>query len=115
MGQGCKWPFEAWYEMYVKPWHPELSMVEMRVLSQIVSASSCGRKWSAHGHIYSKIRTRLEPAITEKLVYFFSNSKMVAATHHANELKVLAWAVHLMKMDRYNVTASDAGTQCDRK
>jgi hypothetical protein len=56
---------EAWYEMYVKPWHPELVMVGMRVLFQVISASSCERNWSAHGHIHSKIRNRLEPATTE--------------------------------------------------
>ena len=93
----AKRPIEAWYEMYVKPWHPELAMVEMRVLSQVISASSCERKRSAHGHIHSKLRNRLEPATTEKLVYVYSNSKMVAATRDANELKMLAWAVHLMK------------------
>ena len=93
--------------MYVKPWHPELAMVEMRVRSQDISASSCERNRSAHGHIHSKLRNRLEPATTEKLVYVYSNSKMVAATRDANELKMLAWAVHLMKMHSCNVTASD--------
>ena len=34
---------EAWYEMYVKPWHPELAMVGMCVLSQVISVSSCER------------------------------------------------------------------------
>ena len=37
----AKMPPEAWYDMYVKPWHPELDMVGMRVLSQVISASSC--------------------------------------------------------------------------
>ena len=78
--------------MYVKPWHPELAMVEMRVLSQDISASSCEHNQSSHGHI-----NRLEHATTEKLIYVYSNSKMVAATRDANELKMLAWAVHLMK------------------
>ena len=105
--KAAKRPFKAWCEMYVKPWHQELAMVEMRVLSQIISASSCERKRSAHGHIHSKLRNRLEPATTEKLVYVYSNSKMVAATRDANELKMLAWAVHLMKMHSCNVTASD--------
>ena len=86
-----KMPSEAWYEMYVKPWHPELAMVGMRVLSQVISASSCERNWSAHGHIHSKIRNRLEPATTEKLVYVYSNSKMAAATRDADELKMFAW------------------------
>ena len=53
---------QAWYKMYVKPWHPELAMVGMRVLSQVISASSCERNWSAHGHIHSKIRNRLDGA-----------------------------------------------------
>ena len=55
-----------------------------------------------------KIRNRLEPASTEKLVCVYSNScqclppKMVAATRDANELKMLAWLV-----DRMKVTASE--------
>ena len=52
-------PPEAWYEMYVKPWHPELAMVGMCVLSQVISASSCGRNWSAHGHVQTKICNKL--------------------------------------------------------
>ena len=82
---------EAWYEMYVKPWHPELAMVGMRVLSQVISASSCERNWSAHWHIHSKIRNRLEPATTEKLVYVYSNSKMATAMRDADELKMFTW------------------------
>ena len=72
--------------MYVKPWHPELAMVEMSVLPQIIYASSCERNWCVHWHIHSKIGNWLEPATTEKLVYVYSNSKMVAATRDANEL-----------------------------
>ena len=71
----------------------ELAIVGMRVLSQVISASSCERNWSAHGHIHSKIRNRLEPATTEKLVYVYSNSKMVAATRDADELKMFAWDI----------------------
>ena len=71
--------------------NPELALVGMRVLSQVISASSCERNWSAHGHIHSKIRNRLDPATTEKLVYVYSNSKMVAATRDADELKMFAW------------------------
>ena len=43
----AKMPPEAWYEMCVKPWHPELAMVGMRVLSQVISASCCERNWPA--------------------------------------------------------------------
>ena len=81
-GQGCK-------KAYVKPWHAELAMVEMHVLFQVISASSREPSWFAHGHIHSKIRNRLEPATTKKLVYVYSNSKMVAATRDADKLKML--------------------------
>ena len=81
--------------MYVKPWHPELALGgdACSLLSHF--CSSCKRNWSAHWHIHSKIRNRLEPAskaaTTEKLVYVYSNSKMVAATRDVDELKMFAW------------------------
>ena len=62
------------------------------VQSQVI-ASSCEQNWSAHWHIHTKIRNRLEPATTEKLVYVYSNSKMVAATRDADELKVFDWDI----------------------
>ena len=77
----------------------------MHVLSSYFS--SYERNLSDHGLIHSKIRNRLEPATIEKLVYVYSNSKMVAATGDANELKVLAWAMRHMKMHCCNLTSSD--------
>ena len=77
----AKMPQEAWHEMCVKPWHPELAMVGMRVLSQVISASSCERNWSAHGHIQTKIRNKLSPETTDKLVHVYSNSKTQARRH----------------------------------
>ena len=47
--------------------------------------------WSAHWHIHTKICNRLDPATTEKLVYVYSNSKMVAGTLDTGELKMFAW------------------------
>ena len=76
--------------MYVSPFHPELAMVGMRVLSQVISASSCERNWSAHGHIHSEVRNRLAPATTEKLVYIYSNRKALAAASQNDELKMYA-------------------------
>ena len=77
--------------MYVKPWHPELAEVAQRVLSQVISASSCERNWSSHGHIHSKVRNRLASETIEKLVYVYSNSKMVASTRDMEELQMFAW------------------------
>ena len=63
----------------------------MRVLSQVISASSCERNWSAHGHIHSEIRNSLAPTTTEKLVYIYSNRKAVAASARDDELKMFSW------------------------
>ena len=62
-------PPEAWYKLYVKPWHPELAMVGMCVLSQVISVSWCEQNWSAHRHIQTKIHIKLSPETNEKLVY----------------------------------------------
>jgi hypothetical protein len=51
----------------------------------------CERNWSAPRHIHSKIRNRLEPVTTEKLLYIYPNTKMVASIHDADELKMFAW------------------------
>jgi hypothetical protein len=82
---------EEWYEMCVMPFHPELALVGIRVLSQVISASSCERNWSAHGHIHSEVRSMLAPATTEKLVYVYSNRKAVAAAARDDELKMFTW------------------------
>ena len=68
--------FEAWYKRYVKLWHPELAMVEIRVLSRVISAFSCELNRSAHGHIHSNIRNRLEPAAVQPLksLYMFTQT-----------------------------------------
>ena len=51
------------------------------------------RNWSAHWHIHTKISNRLDPATvtTEKLVYVYSISKLVASTCNADQLKKFAW------------------------
>jgi hypothetical protein len=83
-------PPEEWYECYVKHWHPELAQVGVRVLSQVISASSCERNWSAHGHIHSKVCSKLLPDTTEKLVYVYSNRKSVSKMEDTDELKMFA-------------------------
>jgi hypothetical protein len=52
---------EEWYNW---PYHPALELVGMRLPS--VSASSCERNWSAHGHIRWEVRNRIAPVTTEK-------------------------------------------------
>ena len=72
---------KEWYEMYVRTFHPELALVGMQVLSQVISASSCKleRKWPAHGNVHLEVRKRVAPATTEKLVYIYSKRKAVVA------------------------------------
>ncbi len=54
------------------------------------SASSRERNRSAHGHIHPKVRNKLEPATTEKLVYAYANSKMLLRLVLI-DLKMFAW------------------------
>ena len=63
------------------------------IQSQVISASSSESNWSASRHImiHTKICNRLDPATTEKLVYVYSNSKLVASTSDADKLKMFAW------------------------
>jgi hypothetical protein len=70
---------------------PELAQVGMRVFSQVISASSCERNWSAHGHIHSKVCNKLLPETTEKLVYVYSNRNLVSKMEDTEELKMFAW------------------------
>ena len=96
----AKMPPETWYEMYVKPWHQELARVRMHILSQVISLSSCERNWSAHRHIHTKVPNWLDPATTEKFVYVYSNSKLVASTSYA-DLTSSRCLLGTMKMFRF--------------
>ena len=96
-------PPEAWHgsEKYVKPWHPELARVGMRVLSQVISASLFERNWSAPWHIHTKISNRLDPATTENLVYVYSNSNLVASLSQLVMLTSSRCLLGSMKMFRF--------------
>jgi hypothetical protein len=51
-------------------------MAGIFVLSQVIYVSSCEKNWSAGKTgklIHSKIRKRMDPSTTEKLVYVYSN------------------------------------------
>ena len=79
------------------------------VQSQVTSASLCERSWSAHGHIHTRIRNRLEPATTGKLVYVYSNSQMMVVTRDADELKMFAWILKMLERSRSTTQACQAG------
>ena len=57
---------EEWYEMYVTPFHPELALVGMRVLSQVISASSFFKETVLPMDTFTEVCNRLAPATTEK-------------------------------------------------
>ena len=65
----------------------------MRVLSQVISASSCERNWSSYGHIHSKVRNRLASSCLAKLVYVYSNSKLVIKSKDDEELSLKMFAL----------------------
>jgi len=85
-------PPESWYDQYVKPFFPELGRLGMRVLSQVIAASSCERNWSDHGHIHTDLRNRLAPERIEKAVYVYSNSKVLRKGQAVDlKLKMFKW------------------------
>ena len=67
------------------------------IQSQVISVSSCEHDWSAHGHIHTKICNRLDPATTEKLVYVYSNSKLVASTSDADSSRCLLGTMKMLR------------------
>ena len=51
-------------------------------------------------HINAKISNRLDPATAEKLVYVYSNSKLVASTCYVDKLKISALQECCSRVDR---------------
>ncbi|KAF8065964.1 RNF32 [Scenedesmus sp. PABB004] len=68
-------PAHQWWETYGQAW-PEAQRVAVRVLSQVASASSCERAWSAYDFIHNKRRNRLTPQRARDLVYVFTNTRL---------------------------------------
>lgn len=76
----CKRCQKSWWQAYglgPKGEHVHLRTVAIAVLAQPTSACSCERAWSAYDFIHSRRRNRLQPARAEKLVYCFTNMRLV--------------------------------------
>jgi hypothetical protein len=65
-----------WWDVYGMPL-PQMRMIAMRVLACVASSSACERNWSDFGFIHSKKRNKLSTTQLEKLVYVFSNVRMM--------------------------------------
>ncbi len=46
------------------------------------------KKVDVHGHIYSKVRSKLAPETTEKLVYVYANRRLVSKICESDALKM---------------------------
>ena len=93
-----KMPPEAWYEIYVKPWHQELARVGMQVLSRVISASSCGVTGLLTGTSTPRSATGLILQPLRSVSMFTQNSKLVASTSDADELGTMKMLLGTMKM-----------------
>jgi hypothetical protein len=69
-------PAHQWWAIYGAK-HPELKKLAVRLLSQVSSACSCERAWSAYDFIHNKRRNRLTAARARDLVYVFTNGRLV--------------------------------------
>ncbi len=56
---------------------PELQHIAVRLLSQVSSACACERNWSTFDFIHSRRRNRLHVDRAFKLVYIFSNLRLL--------------------------------------
>ncbi len=56
---------------------PALARVATRLLSQVASSSACERNWSNYDFIHSRWRNKLDPAHANKLVYAYSNLRVL--------------------------------------
>lgn len=69
-------PAHQWWDMYGQG-HPELLKVAVRLLSQVSSACSCERSWSAYDFIHNRRRNRLTASRARDLVFVFTNGRLV--------------------------------------
>ncbi|KAH7438536.1 hypothetical protein KP509_04G019100 [Ceratopteris richardii] len=64
-----------WWESF-EARTPNLQKLALRVLSQGTCASPCERNWSTFSLIHTKLRNKLLPRNTEKLVYIHTNLRL---------------------------------------
>lgn len=84
-------PFE-WWNRYGFT-YPELRVVAVRSLAQVVAATSCERDWSNRGHIHSLTRACLDPERVTKLTYCYTTLRMRdRLADHEREDDFEAWA-----------------------
>jgi hypothetical protein len=69
-------PGHQWWEVHGNA-HPQLQEVAIKVLSQPVSACSCERNWSDYDFIHNRRRHRLTADRARKLVFVFTNGRLV--------------------------------------
>jgi hypothetical protein len=83
-------PAHQWWAFYGKG-HPELMRLAVRVLSQVTSACSCERSWSAYDFIHNRRRNKLAPSRARDLVYVFSNKRLVRKMSRAEGEAFIPW------------------------
>jgi len=66
----------AWWAMYGAAL-PKLQAIAMEVLSHSATASSCEQNWSKFQQVHSSARNRLNTRRADKLVWLFSNLRLV--------------------------------------
>jgi hypothetical protein len=54
-----------------------LPRIAWKILTQVVSSSSCEHNWSSYSFVHSKARNRLLPSRAEDLVYIYTNSRVL--------------------------------------
>lgn len=69
-------PAHMWWQQFGSH-APELQHIAVRLLSQISSACACERNWSSFDFIHSRRRNQLHVERAFKLVYIFTNLRLL--------------------------------------
>ena len=72
-------PAHQWWQQFGSH-APELQHIAVRLLSQISSACACERNWSSFDFIHSRRRNQLKVDRAFKLVYIFTNLRLLDRT-----------------------------------
>ena len=71
-----KLPAHLWWQQFGSH-APELQHIAVRLLSQVSSACACERNWSTFDFIHSRRRNQLKVERAFKLVYIFTNLRLL--------------------------------------
>ena len=79
-----------------------LPRIARRILTQVVSLSSCERTWSSYFFVHSKARYRLLPSRAEDLVYVYTNSRVLNQNVPSIDEAAIEWYMETVVFEDFD-------------